>query len=82
MAPIFFVPDFIQLPGLSTMDSENDYNGTGLVVVSVVFLVLTYLAVFSRCFVRILITKAFQTDDWFVLLSQVMPYRMFKLSSA
>ena len=53
------------------MDNADYYNGSQLVAISVTFLVLTYLSVILRCFVRIKITKAFNMDDWFMLVAQV-----------
>ena len=53
------------------MANDDDYNGLDIVVVSITFLVLTYIAVLLRCFVRIQINRAFTTDDWFMLIAQV-----------
>jgi hypothetical protein len=52
-------------------NSDDDYNGGQLVVVAVIFLVLTYLSVFLRFFVRLVITKSFSADDWLMLAAQV-----------
>jgi hypothetical protein len=50
---------------------ENDYNGGQLVVIAVIFLFLTYLSTLLRFFVRIVITKSYQIDDWLMLVAQV-----------
>jgi hypothetical protein len=52
-------------------NSDDDYNGEPLVVVAVFFLVLTYISVSLRFFVRLFITKSFQCDDWLMLASLV-----------
>jgi hypothetical protein len=52
-------------------NSGDDYNGGQLVVVAVIFLVLTYISVFLRFFVRLVITKSFSADDWLMLAAQV-----------
>jgi hypothetical protein len=49
----------------------SDYHGGQLVATAVTFLVLTYFAVFLRCFVRLVITKAFALEDWLMLAAQV-----------
>lgn len=55
------------------VNSDSDYNGGQLVAISVIFLVLTYLSVLLRFFVRLFITKSFQIDDWLMLAAQVRP---------
>lgn len=50
---------------------DNDYNGGQLVAIAVIFLILTYLSTLLRFFVRIVITKSFQIDDWLMLVAQV-----------
>jgi hypothetical protein len=52
--------------------SPTDYNGYQLVVVVIIFLILTYISVGLRCFVRIKITRAFAVDDWLMVVSQVI----------
>ena len=52
--------------------SSTDYNGYQLVAVATTFLVLTYISVAVRCFVRIRITRAFAADDWLMLVSQLI----------
>ena len=51
--------------------NPDDYNGAQLVVVSILFLVLSFVSVGLRFFVRILILKSFQWDDWLMLIAQV-----------
>jgi hypothetical protein len=58
----------------------DDYNGGQLVAVSVVFLVITYISVLLRFFVRLVITKSFQLDDWLMVAAQVL-FRVFKKTS-
>lgn len=53
-------------------NSDDDYNGGQLVVVAVIFLALTYISVFLRFFVRLVITKSFSADDWLMLAAQVL----------
>lgn len=53
-----------------------DFSIDELLLVSIVFLAITYLAVFLRCFVRIGITKSFTADDWFLILAQVGTMRI------
>jgi hypothetical protein len=50
---------------------DEDYNGGQLVVVAVIFLVITWISVLLRVFVRVQITKSFQADDWLMSVSQV-----------
>src|SRR4051794_17156751 len=56
--------------------SRADLSIDELMLVSIVFLAITYLAVFLRCFVRIGITKSFTADDWFLILAQVGTLRI------
>lgn len=49
----------------------DQYNGASLVVTSVIFLVLTWLSVALRTYVRAFMTNAFQMDDWLMLVAQV-----------
>jgi Fungal rhodopsin domain len=53
-------------------DSLTEYNGYQLVAVVITFLVLTYISVGLRCFVRIRITRAFAIDDWLMLVAQLI----------
>ena len=53
------------------MEDPMDYDGEQLLVVSVLFLALTYVAVGLRVFVRIFITHSFLWDDLCMLVAQV-----------
>ncbi len=46
------------------MDSSQDNRGPELVAIMTTFLVVTWIAVALRFFVRIKITKSFEADDW------------------
>lgn len=48
-----------------------EYNGGALVGTTVSFLVITYISVFLRCYVRTFLTNGFQVDDWLMLVAQV-----------
>jgi len=48
--------------------TEN--NGGALVGTAVSFLVLTYISVALRTYVRAILTKSFQADDWLMLVAQ------------
>lgn len=52
--------------------SSTDYNGYELVAVAITFLILTYISIGLRCFVRIKITRAFAADDWLLLVAQII----------
>lgn len=59
---------------LRLMDAEVDlteYNGDALVITASLFLALTWASVVLRTYVRVFLTKAYQADDWLMLLSQV-----------
>lgn len=57
-------------------DTGHDgYNGSALVITSVTFLVLTWLSVLLRTYVRGFLTKSFQLDDWLMLVAQVCTAR-------
>ncbi|KAJ2906606.1 putative integral membrane family protein [Zalerion maritima] len=49
----------------------NETNGKALVSASVVFLVISYLSVFLRSYVRAFLTNGFQADDWFMVVAQI-----------
>lgn len=49
--------------------SEN--NSHKLVITAVVFLALTYTCVALRTYTRAFLTKAFQLDDWIMLVGLV-----------
>jgi hypothetical protein len=52
--------------------SSTDYNGYQLVAVAIIFLVLTYISIALRFFVRIKITRVFAADDWLMLVAQLI----------
>jgi hypothetical protein len=52
-------------------DTLNEDNGAALVGTAVSFLVLTYISVALRTYVRGFLTKGFQADDWLMLLALV-----------
>ncbi|RFU35292.1 hypothetical protein B7463_g1045, partial [Scytalidium lignicola] len=56
------------MDGIQKFD-PNDYNGGQLVITAIVLLVLTYIAVGLRCYVKLRIIKAFSVDDLLVVLS-------------
>lgn len=51
--------------------SPDQYNGFSLVVTAAILLVLTWLSVALRTYVRAFMTKAFLMDDWLMLVAQV-----------
>ncbi|KAK7953950.1 integral membrane family protein [Apiospora saccharicola] len=53
-----------------TVSTES--NGFALLVTSVVFLTLTWISVFLRTYVRAIMLKGFQADDWLMLISQII----------
>lgn len=53
-----------------TADADQ-YNGRDLLITLTVFQVFTWISVALRTYVRIVLTKNFQNDDWFMLVSQV-----------
>lgn len=55
--------------------TEN--NSGALVTTAITFLVLSWLSVILRAYVRAILTKAFQADDWLMLVAQVRksPFR-------
>ena len=55
---------------MASSGSSTDYNGYQLVAVAITFLILTYISIALRCFVRLRITKAFAADDWLMLVAQ------------
>ncbi len=50
---------------------QDESNGAMLVGTAAFFLALTYLSVGLRTYVRVALTKSFQTDDWLMLAAQV-----------
>lgn len=53
------------------MALADENRGHDLVVVTTIFLVLSWIAVCSRTCVRLFITKTFAVDDWLMLASIV-----------
>lgn len=49
----------------------NQHNGEYLVATAVLFLVLSWLSVSLRTYVRAFMTNAFELDDWLMLTAQV-----------
>lgn len=49
----------------------TESNGGALVVTAITFLVLSWLSVILRAYVRAILTKSFQADDWLMLVAQV-----------
>lgn len=49
----------------------DQYNGGSLVITAVVLLVLTWISVMLRTYVRAFMTNSFQMDDWLMLVAQV-----------
>ncbi|TDZ51606.1 hypothetical protein CTRI78_v007501 [Colletotrichum trifolii] len=47
----------------------SESNGGALVATAVAFLVLSWLSVLLRCYVRAFMTKGFQADDWLMLVA-------------
>ncbi|KAJ4388578.1 hypothetical protein N0V93_006036 [Gnomoniopsis smithogilvyi] len=52
-----------------TTDADQ-YNGGDLLITLIVFQVLTWISVALRTYVRTMLTKNFQTDDWLMLVAQ------------
>ena len=49
----------------------NESNSGALIGTAAVLLILTWISVLLRTYVRAILTKAFQNDDWFMLAAQV-----------
>jgi hypothetical protein len=49
----------------------SEYNGNQLVITSIFFLVMTWLSVGLRTYVRTVLTHNFVADDWLMLVAQV-----------
>ncbi|KAJ4416172.1 hypothetical protein N0V82_006932 [Gnomoniopsis sp. IMI 355080] len=50
--------------------NANEYNGGDLLITLIIFQVLTWISVALRAYVRVCLTKNFQTDDWLMLVAQ------------
>jgi len=48
-----------------------DNRGLQVEAVAILFLVLSWIAVSLRCYVKLFITKLFRIDDWLAVLSLV-----------
>jgi hypothetical protein len=44
-------------------------RGPEFLIIVIVFLVLSWLTVLARCYVRIFMIKAFAVDDWLILVT-------------
>lgn len=54
------------------MDLDSKENrGWQLTTVTAIFIVLTWISVATRLYVRLILTTAFQIDDWFMVVSLV-----------
>ena len=51
----------------------EESNGGPLVATAIIFMALSWVSVLLRCYVRVHLTKNFQLDDAFMLISQVCP---------
>ncbi|KAF6815821.1 integral membrane family protein [Colletotrichum sojae] len=50
----------------------TESNGGALVITAITFLILSWLSVALRCYVRAFMTKGFQADDWLMLVAQAV----------
>jgi hypothetical protein len=50
----------------------DESNGHALVVTAAIFLALSWISVLLRGYVRAIMTRSFQLDDWLMLASQVV----------
>nr|XP_036583058.1 integral membrane family protein [Colletotrichum truncatum]KAF6791954.1 integral membrane family protein [Colletotrichum truncatum] len=50
----------------------SESNGNALVATAITFLILSWLSVLLRCYVRAFMTKGFQSDDWLMLVAQAV----------
>lgn len=55
--------------------SDDDNRSSGVFGVAVSFLVLTWIVVPLRIYVRAVITKSFGLDDWLLVVTQVICQR-------
>ncbi|KAK6834621.1 hypothetical protein PG987_009315 [Apiospora arundinis] len=53
-----------------TLSTEN--NGFPLIVTAITFLILTWISVSLRTYVRAFMLKGFQADDWLMLIGQLI----------
>jgi hypothetical protein len=52
-------------------DASTDNNGIALLVTVIVMLIISWLSVASRVYVRAVMTRSFQVDDWVMLAGLV-----------
>lgn len=50
---------------------SDDDRGSGVFAVAVTFLVLTWIMVPLRVYVRAIMTRSFGLDDWLLVITQV-----------
>jgi len=53
------------------MEPSQDDRGRQLVIVTSIFLAISWVSVLLRCFVRTTITKSFKADDWLMASAMV-----------
>ncbi|KAI0123026.1 hypothetical protein BJ170DRAFT_122831 [Xylariales sp. AK1849] len=53
-------------------NASTEYNGAALVGTSITFIILTWLCVSLRIYVRAVMLRSIQLDDWLMILSQVV----------
>lgn len=61
-------------PGANTTTvstEDSDYRGPDIKAVAILFLILAWIAVSLRCYVRVFMTKLFRIDDWFAVATLV-----------
>ena len=56
---------------IDTMTHPGNSRPLKVEIISIVFLVVSWIAVLLRCYVRRWISRAFRIDDWLMLLSVV-----------
>lgn len=61
--------------------SFDESNGASLVITAIIFLVLTWISVTLRTYVRAFMTNGIQVDDWLMLVSQVSAERSREIIS-
>lgn len=70
------LPSFLHLqlqPALMADETAllDEYNGSSLVITAIILLVLTWMSVTLRTYVRGFMTNSFQLDDILMLVAQV-----------
>ncbi|KAM0324184.1 hypothetical protein ACHAQA_008378 [Verticillium albo-atrum] len=56
---------------MAAVDLAEDHGGA-LVATAIVFLILSWISVILRTYVRAILTKAYQADDWLMLVAQAI----------